>query len=79
MGGSWTCGDGGGQERRGAGGKFQSWGHNLHLESSVYAHCEDVCKGFGIMREKAGKVALCSTLWRFQILFDSLWVAIGRF
>ena len=45
----------------------------------MYAHCEYVGKGFGIMREKAGKVALCSTLWRFQILFNSLCVAIGRF
>ena len=60
-------------------GKVHSLGDSLHVELSVYAPCEYVCRGFGIMREKAGKAALCSTLWRFRILFSRLWAAIGRF
>lgn len=38
-------------------GKVQSLGDSLHVELSVYAHCESVCRGFGIMGEKAGKAA----------------------
>lgn len=64
-------------------GKVQSLRDSLHVEAGICAHYKCVYRGGGWDNERKlerlAEWVLCSTYWRFRILFSSLWAAIGRF